>query len=79
MIVLKGIIAPIPIPFDESEELALGRLAENLERWRRTRLAGFAVLGSTGEFPYLTEEEKKAVLGQAREVIPPDRIMLAGT
>ncbi len=76
---LKGIIAPIPTAFDDNEELALDRLADNIKRWSETRLAGFAVLGSTGEFVYLTEKEKKAVLGRAREEISSDKIMLAGT
>ena len=76
---LKGIIAPIPTAFDDDEELALDRLANNIKRWSETRLAGFAVLGSTGEFVYLTEEEKKSVLGRARQEIGNDKIMLAGT
>lgn len=76
---LRGIFAPIPTPFADSEELALDRLQKNLERWSATRLAGFAVLGSTGEYVYLGREEKKAVLGRAREAIPGEKIMLAGT
>ena len=76
---LKGIIAPIPTAFDVNEDLALDRYADNIERWSKTRLTGFAVLGSTGEFVYLTEEEKKSVLGRAREGISSDKIMLAGT
>jgi 4-hydroxy-2-oxoglutarate aldolase len=76
---LKGIIAPIPTAFDESQELALDPMAGNLERMGKSRLAGFAILGSTGEFVYLTPEEKKAVLERARQVIPEEKIMLAGT
>ena len=76
---LKGIVAPIPTAFDDNEELALDSLADNIKRWSKTRLAGFAVLGSTGEFIYLTEEEKKRVLGRARQEIGSDKIMLAGT
>ena len=76
---LNGIIAPIPTSFGEREELALDRMADNIGRWRQSRLSGFAVLGSTGEFVYLTHEEKERVLGRAREAIPADRIMLAGT
>ena len=76
---LNGIIAPIPTSFDEREELALEPMADNIGRWSQTRLSGFAVLGSTGEFVYLTHGEKEKVLGKAREAIPRDRIMLAGT
>ena len=76
---LKGIIAPIPTSFDEHETLALDRLTENIEKWSQSRLSGFAVLGSTGEFVYLTHAEKERVLASARQAIPSDRIMLAGT
>lgn len=76
---LKGIIAPIPTPFDEAQDVALARLEENLARWSRTRLSGFAVLGSTGEYVYLGHDEKKAVLERARRAIAGDKLMLAGT
>lgn len=76
---LKGIIAPVPTPFHDGEELALDRLEENLKRWNETRLSGFVLLGSTGEFVYLTTDEKKAVFERARRVIPEDKLMLAGT
>jgi 4-hydroxy-2-oxoglutarate aldolase len=76
---LRGIIAPVPTPFAVSEELALDKLAQNLSHWSKTRLSGFVLLGSTGEFVYLTTDEKKAVFEKAREAIPKDRLMLAGT
>lgn len=76
---LNGIIAPIPTSFDERENPALDRLADNIERWSQSRLTGFAVLGSTGEFVYLSHEEKQSVLDRARQAIPADRVMLAGT
>jgi 4-hydroxy-2-oxoglutarate aldolase len=76
---LNGIIAPIPTSFDDREDLALDRMAENIKRWSQSRLAGFAILGSTGEFVYLTHSEKETVLRRAREAIPTDRVMLAGT
>jgi 4-hydroxy-2-oxoglutarate aldolase len=76
---LKGIIAPVPTAFDENEELALDHLYSNLKRWAETRLAGFLILGSTGEFVYLSPDEKKAIFERAREAIPESKIMLAGT
>lgn len=76
---LHGIIAPIPTSFAESGDLALDQMAKNIERWGQSRLSGFAVLGSTGEFVYLTHREKEEVLARAREAIPPHRVMLAGT
>lgn len=76
---LSGIHPPIPIPFNEEAELALDRLRENLARWCATELAGFVVLGSNGETVHLTEKEKRGMLQTAREVIPSDRLLIAGT
>ena len=74
-----GIIAAIPTPFDENEELALDALASNIARWNETRLDGYTVLGTTGEFVSLTTDERKAVIERARNVIPESKTMLAGT
>ncbi|HSF14429.1 MAG TPA: dihydrodipicolinate synthase family protein [Vicinamibacteria bacterium] len=76
---LEGIIAAIPTPFRLDEELALDRLATNLSSWNRTRLAGYTALGTTGEFVSLTTDEKKRVLETAREHVPGDRVLVAGT
>jgi len=76
---LQGIIAAIPTPFDENEELALDALAADIEKWNRTRLAGYTVLGTTGEPVSLTTDEKKRVLERARAAIPEEKVMLAGT
>jgi 4-hydroxy-2-oxoglutarate aldolase len=42
-------------------------------------LAGYVVLGSNGEAAYLSEQEKRGVLERAREAIPGDRLLIAGT
>lgn len=76
---LEGIIAAIPTPFDRSEDLDLDALKTNLERWNETSLAGYAVLGTTGEFVCLTTEEKKKVLESARAATPQDKVFVAGT
>jgi 4-hydroxy-2-oxoglutarate aldolase len=76
---LRGIIAAIPTPFDDDESLRLGALESNLKRWKETPLAGYTVLGTTGEFVHLTTDEKKAVLSKAREHVPSERLFVAGT
>jgi 4-hydroxy-2-oxoglutarate aldolase len=76
---IKGIIAPVPTPFSDDEQLALDKLADNLERWCKTRLSGFVLLGSTGEFVFLSTDEKKAVIEQGRKTIPDDKLAIAGT
>ena len=76
---LAGIFPPIPTPFTAEGELDLRALASNFENWNRYPLSGYAVLGTNGEFPYLSEAEKLTYLEAARKHIPPDKIFMAGT
>ena len=76
---LRGVFPPIPTPFDAVGDVSHAALAENLERWNRYDLAGYVVLGSNGELPYLTETERVQVLRTARGLIPPDKLLIAGT
>jgi len=55
---MAGVFPPIPTPFDGAGELNLKALADNLEKWNKYPLAGYVVLGSNGEMPYLSETEK---------------------
>jgi 4-hydroxy-2-oxoglutarate aldolase len=75
---LTGVFIPVPTPF-RGEAVAADRLRANLGRWNETGLDGYVLLGSTGEFPLLSEGERDAVLGAAREAAPRDRLMIAGT
>lgn len=76
---LKGVFPPIPTPFDAAGEVAGQALAENLARWNRYDLAGYVVLGSNGEGVLLDEGEKLRLLEAARQAIPADKLMIAGT
>ena len=53
-----GVYTPIVTPFDREEEIDLGKMKHNLELWAQSELEGLLVLGSNGEFPYLSTEEK---------------------
>jgi 4-hydroxy-2-oxoglutarate aldolase len=75
---LKGVLAPIPTPFGEDGELALDRLAANLERWNDQPLDGYVVGGSNGEFVTLTPEERVRVVEAARKSVPRERLLIAG-
>jgi len=75
---LKGIFPPLPTPF-ERDHTAPHRLQENIGKLADTGLAGYLVLGSNGEAPYLSESEKIEIIRAARAVIPKDKIMLVGT
>ena len=74
----KGIFPPIPTPF-KNGEVAYDELASNLQKWNKTGLAGYLVLGSNGEFVFLSEKEKIKILEVARKNIPSNLKMIAGT
>lgn len=76
---LHGVFTPIVTAFDQAGRLAPDGLAANLERWNQTALKGYIVLGSNGEWVFLDESERLEVLKTARQAIPRDRLMIAGT
>jgi 4-hydroxy-2-oxoglutarate aldolase len=79
MISLKGIFPPLPTAFDKDQNLACGRLQQNIKDLNNFGLAGFLVLGSNGEMVMLDNNEAEAVMRAARQVIDPPLLMLAGT
>jgi 4-hydroxy-2-oxoglutarate aldolase len=75
---LEGVFIPVPTPF-RGDAVATDALAANLGRWNQTGIGGYVVLGSTGEFPMLSELERDQVLASARAAIPRDKAFIAGT
>lgn len=75
---LSGVMPPIATPF-QNGKLALDKLKNNFQKWNKTGLSGYLVLGSNGEAVYLTEKEKIKAVEISRESIPASKIMLVGT
>jgi 4-hydroxy-2-oxoglutarate aldolase len=78
MMRLYGVLPPITTPFQKGV-LALDRLKENFNKWNKTGLTGYLVLGSNGEAVYLNEKEKMKVVEASRESIPESKAMIVGT
>lgn len=76
---LKGIFAPLTTPFDTSDRLSLADLRANLERYNRTRLAGYVPAGSTGEAILLSLAETEELWTAVAEAAGPGKILIAGT
>lgn len=76
---LTGVFAPIPTPFDRADRLDTRRLRRALTKWLQHPLAGFVVLGTTGEAPLLDDDEADRAIAAARETIPAGRTLIAGT
>ena len=76
---LEGVFTPIVTSFDQKGNVAHDKIAENLGKWNQTNLKGYIVLGSNGEWVFLNEQERLQVLKTARQAIPKDKLMIAGT
>jgi 4-hydroxy-2-oxoglutarate aldolase len=59
---LSGVFAPITTPFDEKGNLLLKKLASNIQKLNQSRLRGYLVLGTNGEFRSLSTHEQMEVL-----------------
>ena len=75
---LHGIFPPITTPFSNGK-VAYDKLASNVEKWNRTGLKGFVVLGSNGEYVYLSEEEKRRVVASVVQSAADEMLIIAGT
>lgn len=75
---LHGIFPPITTPFINGR-VAYDKLASNVEKWNRTGLKGFVVLGSNGEYVYLSEEEKRRVVESVVQSAADEMLVIAGT
>ena len=76
---LRGLLLPVTTPFDPvTGDTAPVSFRENLRRWVGQGADGFVLFGSTGEGPLLDEDEKRALVGWAKDIAP-DRILVAGT
>ena len=77
--VISGIFPALVTPFRSDESVLLEGVKENIRRYNKTALAGYVVLGSTGESVMLRQDEADSVLAAVREAASPDKLLIAGT
>ncbi|MBL7174842.1 MAG: dihydrodipicolinate synthase family protein [Desulfobacteraceae bacterium] len=75
---LNGIFPPISTPFINGK-IAYKKLESNIEKWSKTGLKGFVVLGSNGEYVYLSEQEKRDVVEAVVQSSPADMLIMVGS
>ncbi|MGB7762556.1 MAG: dihydrodipicolinate synthase family protein [Bryobacteraceae bacterium] len=76
---LQGIFPPITTPFDYEGDIYTAKIQHNVEKWNRTTLSGYVVMGSTGESVMLTETEKYAVWELVAKHAAAEKLLIAGT
>ena len=75
---LRGILLPITTPFDAAQSVDLPGLISNLQKWAKTGISGFVLLGSTGERVHLDENEYVGVIESARREVGHDLAFIVG-
>ncbi|HAR36590.1 MAG TPA: dihydrodipicolinate synthase family protein, partial [Acidobacteria bacterium] len=74
----KGIFAALTTPFSNGQ-IAVDKLRENIEKFNQTGLAGYIIMGSTGEAPFVNDEEAEMLVREARKAASPEKYIIAGT
>lgn len=76
----SGTFLPVTTPFDPvTGDLDVVAYRANLRHWFRSPIRGILTAGSTGESVFLDEKEKLQLVEAARDVVPGDAVLIAGT
>jgi 4-hydroxy-2-oxoglutarate aldolase len=77
---LSGTFLPVTTPFDPvTGDVDVIAFRANLRRWCEHPVSGVLIAGSTGESVFLDEEERQILVEAAADVVPQDRVVIAGT
>lgn len=76
---LQGIFPPLTTPFSADGSVELRALAANVQKYNRTGLAGYVVIGSTGESVYLSDDEKVRIWEAVRGAADSGKVLIAGS
>jgi len=79
MLRLSGVFPPVPTAFDEQGELYADGLQSNVAKLCERGVDGVLLLGSNGEYAYLSEEEKREVIRAGLSALPAGKLGLVGT
>jgi len=74
----RGIFAALVTPFI-GEKLSIEKFKDNIQKYNASALAGYVVLGSTGECVSLSDEESARLVRAAREAAAKGKKVIAGT
>ena len=76
---VSGIFPALTTPYHEDGSVSVEHFKANLLRYNKTGLAGYVVLGSTGESVLLSAAEADSLLIAGKEAAAPGAVLIAGT
>src|ERR1043166_2142643 len=77
-IILRGLLLPITTPFKSDEMIDTQGLTSNIQKWNSAGIAGYVVLGSTGERVNLDEQEYVQIIESTRKAVPGSMTFIVG-
>lgn len=75
---LNGVLLPTTTPFGPGGDIDFSSLRSNLDKWSRTGIRGFVLLGSTGERVHLDEREYLQTIETARAATSAELAFIVG-
>ena len=76
---LSGVYPALTTPFAPDGSVSIADVGHNIARYNHTDLAGYVVLGSTGESVLLSRSEMDSILAAVKEVAGRGKRLIAGT
>ena len=76
---VSGIFPALTTPFSSDGSVSIADLKHNIQQYNKIGLAGYVVMGSTGESVLLSKSEWEAVLVAVKESASRDKKLIAGT
>lgn len=76
---IKGPIPPMILPFKENGDIDYDSYIYNLRKFSEVDLGGYLILGSNGEFCYLSEEEKLRLIEVSINELKDGKLIMVGT
>ncbi|XP_029657800.1 4-hydroxy-2-oxoglutarate aldolase, mitochondrial [Octopus sinensis] len=77
---LAGIFPPITTPFNADETIAFDKLEKNLSLWKNIPFKGYTLMGSNGEYVFLSLEERLDIVQKVISLTKgDDKIIMVGT
>lgn len=76
---IKGVIPPVITPFKENGDVDFDAFIHNIEKLNNIPLTGYLILGSNGETPYISYEDKLTLVRLAVKHAAPDKLIMVGT
>jgi 4-hydroxy-2-oxoglutarate aldolase len=76
---ISGIFPALSTPFEADGGVSISGMKHNIRLYNQTGLAGFVVLGSTGEAVMVSRDEADQLLAAVKDTAAPGKILIAGT